>query len=93
MFRQQQFLKDRGERMLDHDSNVLERLDEEDPPSAEDLRELERLADEHDAAQLAAVSDDPSLIQLVGSPSFWANLDLSVGGTFPQAGDSPSNSR
>jgi Spy/CpxP family protein refolding chaperone len=87
------FLKDRGGRMLDHDSNVLDLLDGEDPPSAEDLRELERLADEHDAAQLAAVSDDPSLTQLVGSPSFWANFDLSAGGTVPQAGDSPSNSR
>ncbi|GCB18982.1 hypothetical protein AAWM_01867 [Aspergillus awamori] len=33
----QQFLKDRGGQMLDHDSEVLEQLDEEDPPNTEDL--------------------------------------------------------
>ncbi|PWY91858.1 hypothetical protein BO94DRAFT_583782 [Aspergillus sclerotioniger CBS 115572] len=37
LFKQQQFLKDRGEWILNHDLSVLEQLDEKDPLSAEDL--------------------------------------------------------
>jgi hypothetical protein len=66
--------------MLDHDIVVMDQLDEEDPLTAEDLRELERLADEHDAAvaQLAATSDNTSLTQIIGSPlsMFWQNADF-----------------
>lgn len=91
LFKQQQFLKDRGEKMLDHDSNVLERLDEENPLSAEELQELERLADEQEAAQLAAVSNDPSLTQMMNSPSFWENFDSTVAGGIPSpTGGNPS---
>ena len=94
LFKQQQFLKDCGERMLDHDSNVLERLDEENPLSTEELQELERLADEQEAAQLAAVSNDPSLTQMMNSPSFWENFDSTVAGGIPSpTGDNPSSSR
>ena len=94
LFKQQQFLKDRGERMLDHDSNVLERLDEENPLNAEELQELERLADEQEAAQLAAVSNNPSLTQMMNSPSFWENFDSAVAGGIPSpTGDNPSSSR
>ena len=94
LFKQQQFLKDRGEKMLDHDSNVLERLDEENPLSAEELQELERLADEQEAAQLAAVSNDPSLTQMMNSPSFWENFDSAVAGGIPSpTGGNPSSSQ
>ena len=94
LFKQQQFLKDRGEKMLDHDSNVLERLDEENPLSAEELQELEHLADEQEAAQLAAVSNDSSLTQMMNSPSFWENFDSTVAGGIPSpTGDNPSSSR
>ena len=94
LFKQQQFLKDRGEKMLDHDSNVLERLDEENPLSTEELQELERLADEQEAAQLAAVSNDPSLTQMMNSPSFWENFDSAVAGGIPSpTGGNPSSSQ
>jgi DUF1009 family protein len=69
--KQQKFLKERGVKILDHDTVVMDQLDEEDPLTTKDLRELERLADEHDTtvAQLAATSDNPSLTQMIGSPS------------------------
>lgn len=91
--KQQRFLKERGGRMLEHDSLLMEQLDEEDPPSAEDLRELERLADESDAAFLDAVSSDPSLTRMMNDPSFWVTFDPSAGGTVEPAGGSPSDSR
>ena len=59
--KQQKFLKEYCGCMLEHDSLLMEQLDEEDPPSAEDLHKLEHLANEQEAAQLAAVSDNPSL--------------------------------
>jgi hypothetical protein len=91
--RQEEYLNERGGRMLVHDSNVLERLDEEDPPSAEDLQELERSANE-EAAQLAAVSNDLSLTQMMNSPSFWENFDATVAGGIPSPSDgNPSGSR
>lgn len=84
------FLNDRGVRMLNHDTAVSERLDEESPPSAEDLREIGRLADEHDAAQLAATLEGPSLTQAMNSPSFWENLDFSACGIVsPSGGNHP----
>ncbi|BCR90110.1 uncharacterized protein ACHE_80833A [Aspergillus chevalieri] len=92
--KQQRFLKERGGRMLEHDSKLMEQLDEEDPPSAEDLQELERLADEEEAARLAAVSNNPSLTQMMNSPSFWENFDSAVAGGIPSpTGDNPSSSR
>ena len=79
--------------MLNNDFNILERLDEDNPPSAEDLQELERSANE-EAAHLAAVSNDPSLTQMMNSPSFWENFDLTVAGGIPSpSGDNPSSSR
>ncbi|CEL09337.1 hypothetical protein ASPCAL12475 [Aspergillus calidoustus] len=76
------FNKERMGDIISHNGALLDRLDEEDPLTAEDLRELERLADEHDAAvaQLAATSDNPSLTQMIGSPSspFWQNVDFST---------------
>ena len=91
--RQEEYLNERGSRMLVHDSNVLERLDEENPPSAEDLQELECSANE-EAAQIAAVSNDPSLTQMMNSPSFWENFDSAVAGGIPSPiGDNPSSSR
>jgi hypothetical protein len=47
--KQRQFLRSRNDRILDHDSALIEQLDAEDPLSAEDLAELDRLADEYDA--------------------------------------------
>ena len=92
--KQQRFLKDRGGFMLEHDSKLMEQLDEEDPPSIEELQELERLADEHEAAQLAAVSNDSSLTRMMNSPSFWENFDLTVAGGIPSpSGGNPSSSR
>jgi hypothetical protein len=100
--KQQQFLKDRSGRMLNHDSDVMAQLDEEDPPTAEDLAELDRLADEHDVRALAATSENPTLTQMLEmhplSPSFWGDLDVSglggspspfAGGTVEPAGGSP----
>ena len=99
--KQRQFLRSRNDRMLDHDSALMEQLDAEDPPSAEDLAELDRLADEHDAQALAATSENPTLTQVFGplSPSVLEGMDLSFlvggssGGTVEPAGGSPSGSR
>ena len=88
------FLKSRNGQMLDHDLSVSDCLNEENPLSAEDLQELEHLADEQEAAQLAAVSNDPSLTQMMNSPSFWENFDSAVAGGIPSpTGDNPLGSR
>ena len=87
------FLNERGVKMLNHDASVSERLDEDDPPNDGDLREIERLVDEQEVARLAAVSDDPSLSQMMNSPSFWNGLALPSSGNFALPGDSPSNLR
>jgi hypothetical protein len=87
--------------MLDHDSALIEQLDTEDPPSAKDLTELDRLADEHDTQALAATSENPTLTQIFSplSPSVLEGIDLSflVGdsssGTVEPARGSPSGSR
>lgn len=86
------FLNDRGIKMLGHDTAVSERLDEDDPPSVGDLREIERLAEEHDSARLAAVADFPSLSQ-IGSPSFWVDFDSSPGGTVLPCRDNPPSAQ
>ena len=91
--KQKRFLESRNLKMLNNDFNILERLDEDNPPSAEDLQELERSANE-EAAHLAAVSNDPSLTQMMNSPSFWENFDLTVAGGIPSpSGGNPSSSR
>lgn len=97
----QQFLKDRGGRMLDHDQAVTEQLNVDDPPSAEELREFDRLAEQRDIRQLAATSGDASLSRMIASldqfpPSFWDGIDASLmdaGGTVAPAGGSPSGSQ
>lgn len=103
------FLKTRNDRMLEHDSRLMEQLDEEDPPTAEDLAELDRLADASDAQVLAATSENPTLTQVIASadpnsPFSWSEMDAFLlgnaakspspaGGTVEPAGGSPSGSR
>jgi hypothetical protein len=41
LFKEQEFLRSRGKRMLDHDTLVMDRLDEEDPPSSQESSPLE----------------------------------------------------
>ena len=77
--------------MSAHDAFLLEQLDDEDSLSAEDLHELEHFANEQDVTQLAAVSDNPSLTQIMNSPSFWENLDLSTGDIPSPCHDNPSS--
>lgn len=92
--KQKRFLESRNLKMLNNDFSALERLDEENPPSAEDLQELERLADDQEAARLAAVSNDPSLTQMMNSPSFWEKFDSAVAGGIPSpTGGNPSSSQ
>ena len=81
------FLNDCGVWMLNHDTAVSEQLDEKNPPSAEDLCEIRHLANEHDATQLAAILEGPSLTQVMNSPSFWENLDFSACGIVPPPDD------
>ena len=92
--KQRKFLKERGSKMLSHDSFVMEQADEEDPLTREDLAELDRLADEQDAAArcLAATTEDSTLSQMVLSPSFWDNFDLSAS-NFALPGGNPSSSQ
>ena len=81
------FLNDCGVQMLNHNTAIFKWLDEESPPSAEDLYEIGCLADKHDAAQLAAILKGPSLTQVMNSPSFWKNLDFSACGIVSPSGD------
>ena len=81
------FLNDCGVWMLNHDTAVSEQLDEESPSSAKDLHEIGCLADEHDAAQLAATLEGPNLTQAMNSSSFWENLDFSACGIVSPSGD------
>ena len=80
------FLNDYDVQMLNHNTAVSEQLDEESPPSAKDLYEIGCLTDKHDAAQLAAILEGPSLTQVINSSFFWENLDFSACGII-----SPSN--
>jgi predicted RNase H-like nuclease (RuvC/YqgF family) len=86
------FLDSRGKKMLDHDTVVMDRLNEEDPLGPQDLQELDRIANDHEAAALAA-SDNPSLSQLWNDASLWANVDFSANDIAGQVGGSPSGSR
>lgn len=93
--KQQNFLKERGSKMQVHDADLLEQLDEEDPPSSEEIAELERMADAQDAAaqQLASTTESHSLSQILNSPSFWADVGVLSGGTPEPGPDNPSSSR
>jgi hypothetical protein len=106
---QQEFLRQRNDNMRYHDSAVLDQLDSDNPLSAEDLAELDRLADASDAQVLAATSENPTLTQMIASadpnsPFSWSEMDAFLlgnaakspspaGGTVEPAGGSPSNSR
>ncbi|KAL2005342.1 hypothetical protein VTN00DRAFT_2553 [Thermoascus crustaceus] len=68
--------------MLDHDSLVTEKLDGENPLTAEELAELERLANEYEDRQhLEDPSGDPQLLEGL-SPGFIAEFLAS--GSFEQ---------
>lgn len=94
--KQRQFLRTRNDRMLDHDSSVMEVLDSEDPLSAEDLAELDRLADADNAQILAATSENPTLTQMIASdPALgsdgWSGVDFDAFlASVPQGSFSPS---
>ncbi len=105
--KQKRLLQKRAGDFIARDIKEIEELEELEKQEQKEREAQERLRDRKAAAseaeasaaangsvELAAVSElDPSLTQLVGSPSFWANFDFAAGGTVPQAGDSPSNSR
>jgi predicted nucleic acid-binding Zn-ribbon protein len=99
--KQQKFLKERGFKMSEHDSELLRILDEktsspeQTAPSALEIQ------------QLASTADNPNFDQMFHEiaqlpPSFWDGLDVSglsgspspfAGGTVEPAGGSPSGSR
>lgn len=86
------FLEKRGVQMLDHDTDVMDQLNEENPLSSAELQELDRLATAHENAQLAAVSDDPNFSQVMAEldqmpPSFWEGLGSSAGGGTAEASE------
>lgn len=59
----------------------LEDLEEKEYNACEEQETLQKQQEKAAAEmqQLAAVSEDPSLIQMLNSPSFWNDLDLSAG--------------
>ena len=59
----------------------LERLEENEHQACEEQETLLKQWDEAAAEmqQLATVSDNPSLTQMMNSPLFWSNIGLSVG--------------
>lgn len=91
--KQRKFLKERGLRMLDHDTAVMDKLNEDDPLSAEDLAELERLANEHEGRRQSGNSlmqGDPQPLEGF-SPGFIAEF-LASGGPEEGASGSPRGS-
>ncbi|KAJ6050561.1 uncharacterized protein N7446_010670 [Penicillium canescens] len=70
----QKFLKDRGGRMLNHDQAVSDRLNADDPPTADEFREFDRLAEQQEIRQLAATSEDASPLCFLG----WSRRFLDV---------------
>ncbi|BCR85989.1 uncharacterized protein ACHE_80498S [Aspergillus chevalieri] len=91
--KQKRFLESRNLKMLDNDFGALEGMGEESSVPDEDLQEFERLLDA-EAAQLAATSNNPSLTQMMNSPSFWENFDSAVAGGIPSpTGGNQSSSR
>ncbi|KAL2009636.1 hypothetical protein VTN00DRAFT_5443 [Thermoascus crustaceus] len=74
--KQRKFLKEYGLRMLDHDTAVMDKLNEDDPLSAKDLAELERLANEyegHPQSGNSSVPGDPQPLEGL-SPGFIAEF-------------------
>ena len=71
--RQRDFLGGKSSKMLEHDSFVMERMDEEDPPGEEEIAELNRMIEEQEQSkQLAATAE-------ALSPSFWVDCDWLLG--------------
>ncbi|BCR92650.1 uncharacterized protein ACHE_80550S [Aspergillus chevalieri] len=69
------FLEARNKAMLENDVALLEELDSQVSWPVAETASLD--------AQLAAVTDDPSLSQMMNSPSFWENFDSAVAGGIP----------
>lgn len=95
---QQEWLDKRNDRMQLHDAAVLEQLDDDNPLSAEDLAELDRLADASDAQILAATSEIPTLTQMLSSgtgavgwsdAAFQSFFDPSGGDSLLPSGNTP----
>ena len=77
MHKQQKFLKECGFKMSNHDTELLQILDEKSSKQS-DLPVVE-------VQQLAATSENPEFNQMVAEldqmpPSFWDDLDLSSAG-------------
>ena len=72
----------------------LEELEEKERVACEEQEVLQKQQEKAAAEmqQLAAVSDDPNLTQMLDSPSFWNDLGLSAG-NLALPGGNPSNSR
>ena len=70
----------------------MEDLEEKECNACEEQEALQKQQEKAAAEiqQLAAVSEDPSLIQMLNSPSFWNDLDLSAG-NLALPGGNPSN--
>lgn len=71
------FLNERGEKMLEHDSSIFDRWDEEDPFNADDLVELERLAEAHEAQHSKAVPSSSVVLPDIS----WSQFDDLIVGT------------
>lgn len=72
----------------------MEELEEKEHVACEEQEVLQKQQEKAAAEmqQLAAVSDNPNLIQMLNSPSFWHDLDLSAG-SLVLSGGNPSNSQ
>ena len=71
----------------------LEDLEEKECVACEEQEALLKQWEEAAAEmqQLAAVSDDPSLTQMMNSPLFWSDIGLSVGDIPSPCRDNPSS--
>ena len=96
--KQERLLRERANEFISHEFQEVAELEELEKREKEACEEQERLQKQREDveynAQLAAVSNDPSLTQMMNSPYFWEDFDLAVADGIPSSsGGNPSSSR
>lgn len=96
--KQERLLRERANEFISHEFQEISELEELEEKECKTREEQEALQQREETAveaqQLAAVSDDPSLTQVLDSSSFWENLDFSAAGDIASPfGDNQSNAQ
>ncbi|BCR89217.1 uncharacterized protein ACHE_50415A [Aspergillus chevalieri] len=85
--KQERLLRERANEFISHEFQAIEELEElerEENRTHEEQGKFQKQGEDVECdAQLASVSNDPSLTQMMNSPSFWENFDSAVAGGIP----------